>query len=217
MQENARVRGLYTLCKWIDNTSPKSVNRLVTMTLGKYGFVSSDYSGPSPRHDEFWLVRIDREIKANTLQGCFVLTPVKHIERCEIEFLVPGLGQYTEFYEEGIRYIIPTDRDKYYLLPLMHRKGIKDVRSVIVVNYMLAKFNNTNRYFHFPSESGYLEEQEATQLQHKPTQIATTSTSYTGHQPATHARSSDYADSQAHATSSHPSLSAYAQKTPYDG
>lgn len=167
MEENARVRGLYSLCKWIDNTSPKSSNRLVTMTLGKYGFVSSDYNGPSPRHDEFWLVRIDREIKANTLQGCFVLTPVKHIERNEIEFLVPGIGQYTEFYEDGIRYIIPADKDKYYLLPLAHRKGIKDVRSVIVVNFMLARFNNANRYFHFPNESGYIEEQSDNQLQHR--------------------------------------------------
>lgn len=159
MEENSRVRGLYTIVKIIDNNSRSSANRLVTMTLGKYGFINTDYDGPSPRHDEFWLVRIDREIKANTLQGCFVLTPVRRVDRADIDFLVPGCGQYTEFYESGIRYVLPKDKSKYYLLPLEHRKRIKDVRSVIVVNFALAKYSQSDRYFHFPSEPGYDEEQ----------------------------------------------------------
>ena len=160
MDENARIRGLYTVIKLIDNTVVASPNRLVTMTLGKYGFINSDYSGPSPRHDEFWLVRIDREIKANSLKGCFVLTPVRQVDRQDISPLVPGVGQYSEFTEAGIRYILPVDKEKYYLLPLEHRKNIKSVRSVIVVNFALAQFTQSERYFHFPNEPGYQEEQE---------------------------------------------------------
>lgn len=159
MLENARIRGLYSVVKFLDNKSQSSSNRLVTMTLGKYGFVNTDYEGPSPKHDEFWLVRIDREICANTLKGCLVLTPVKHVERKDIHTLVPGCEMYTEFYEDGIRYVLPRDKEKYYILPLDHRKRIRDVRSVIVVNFSLAKFTNSDRYFHYPTESGYVEEQ----------------------------------------------------------
>lgn len=159
MEDNTRIKGLYSVVKLIDNTSPVSSNRLVTMTLGKYGFISSDYSGPSPKHDEFWLVRIDREIKANSLKGCFVLTPVRQVDRQDLFSLMPGCGQYTEFYESGIRYILPTDKKKYYILPLEYRKNIRDVRSVIVVNFALARFNNSDRYFLFPGEPGYNEEQ----------------------------------------------------------
>lgn len=201
MVENSRVRGLYTLAKWTDNTSPTSSNRLVTRTLGKYGFVSSDYDGPSPRHDEFWLVRIDREIQANSLKGCFVLTPVKPVERKDIGLLVSGLGQYTEFYEDGIRYVIPADKDKYYIMPLAHRKGIKDVRSVIVVNFMLARFNNSDRYFHFPSEAGYEEEQG----QYKNEQHGSSIPSLSSH---------EYKSSTL--TFEKPALSQH-QRTPYDG
>lgn len=161
MQENARIRGLFTIVKFIDNPVPSSPNRLVTKTIGKYGFVSSDYEGPAPKHDEFWLVRIDREIKANSLQGCFVLTPVKPIDRQDISILVSGVGHYSEYEEEGIRYILPVDKDKYYVLPLEHRKNIKTVRSVIVVNFSLAKFVTGDRYFYYPTEDGYHEERES--------------------------------------------------------
>lgn len=160
MQENARIRGLYTIVKFIDNPVPSSPNRLVTKTIGKYGFVSTDYEGPAPKHDEFWLVRIDREIKANSLQGCFVLTPVKLVDRQDISVLVSGVGHYSEYEEEGIRYILPVDKDKYYILPLDHRKNIKTVRSVIVVNFSLAKFVPGDRYFYYPNEDGYHEERE---------------------------------------------------------
>lgn len=161
MEENVRIRGLFTVIKFIDNPAQSSPNRLVTLTLGKFGFVNTDYTGPSPKHDEFWLVRIDREIKANSVKGCFVLTPIKHIDRQDISSLIPGCGQYNEHSESGIRYIIPVNKERYYILPLESRKNIKSVRSVIVVNFSLAKFQNTDRYFFFPGESGYKEERDS--------------------------------------------------------
>ena len=36
----------------------------------------------------------------------------------------------------------------------------RSVRSVIVVNFALAQFTQSERYFHFPNEPGYQEEQE---------------------------------------------------------
>lgn len=162
MEENTRVRNLYTLVKWINNVDPESQNRLISMTLGKYGFVNSDYHGPTPRHDEFWLSRIDREINANSIKGCFVLTPVRIVDRDVIDKLVPlpGLSTYTEFEEDGIRYILPADREQFYVMPLFYRRAIKSVRSVIVVNFMFAGFGNSDRYFYFPQEAGYSEEQQ---------------------------------------------------------
>ena len=169
MQENARIRGLYTVVKMIDNPVQSSPNRLVTKTMGKYGFINTDYDGPAPRHDEFWLVKIDREIKANSLQGCFVITPVKHIDRQDVSYLVKGVGQYNEYEESGIRYVLPVDdRDKYYVLPLEHRKHMKSVRSVIVVNFSLAGFSNSDRYFYYPGESGYKEERASLNLPTSP-------------------------------------------------
>ena len=47
MEENTRVRDLYTVVKWTNNVDPDSQNRLISMTLGKYGFVNSDYRGPT--------------------------------------------------------------------------------------------------------------------------------------------------------------------------
>lgn len=160
MEENTRVRGLYSVVKFIDNVDSKSPNRLITMTLGKYGFVNSDYRGPTPNHDEFWLARIDREIKANSVKGCFVLTPVKPINRRDITTLIPGVNPFKDWEEDGIRYILPSDREKFFVAPLEYRKAIKSVRSVIVVNFMFAGFGNSERYFYFPQEVGYSEEQQ---------------------------------------------------------
>lgn len=146
MEENIRIRGVFSVVKFIDNVDKNSSNRVITKTLGKYGFVNSDYFGPCPNHDEFWLVKIDREIRANSVQGCFILTPVKSLHRQQIETLVPGTGSYTEFNEDGIRYILPLDKERYYILPLTHRKHVKSVSAIIVVNFSLAQFQD-KRYF----------------------------------------------------------------------
>ena len=164
MDENTRIRGLYTVVKFIDNVDPNSPNRLITLTLGKYGFVNSDYRGPSPNHDEFWLARIDREIQANSVKGCFVLTPVKRVDRSEIVKLMPGIGDFEFFEEDGIRYILPHDKSKFCVVPLAYRKSIRSVRSVITVNFMLAGYRQQERYFHFPKEVGYASEQQAIRL-----------------------------------------------------
>lgn len=138
--------------KFIDNVDKNSSNVVITKTLGKYGFVNADYYGPCPNHDEFWLVKIDREIRANNVQGCFILTPVKHIPRQQIETLVPGTGSYKEFNENGIRYVLPVDKDRYYILPLEHRKHVKSVRAIIVVNFSLAQFQDRPYFYQSPTE-----------------------------------------------------------------
>jgi len=136
MDENHRIRGIFTVCKFIVNASydVRNQNRIITKTLGKFGVVDTDYQGPSPNHDEFWLCKIVKEIKAGTPKGCIVLTPIMRLERNQIKSLIPNTGRSTEFVEDGICYVTPTNPNGYYLIPLEYRKSNKEFRVTLCVN-----------------------------------------------------------------------------------
>ena len=136
MDENHRIRGIYTVCKFIMNATydTRNQNRIITKTLGKFGVVDTDYQGPCPNHDEFWLVKIVKEIKAGTPMGCIVLTPIMKLERNQIRSIVPNTGMSTVFVEDGICYVTPNNQKGYFLIPLEYRKSNKDYRVTICVN-----------------------------------------------------------------------------------
>lgn len=124
MDDNSRIRGVYTVCKFIVNTDQeKSRNRIITKTLGKFGVINMDYKGPCPKHDELWLVKIDKEIKCNEAIGCLVLTPIYSIPVEKVFPLIPGTQCSTEYIENGVCYVIPNNREKYYMVPIGYRKA----------------------------------------------------------------------------------------------
>lgn len=136
MDENVRIRGIYTVVKFIVNTNfdDRNQNRIITKTLGKFGVVDTDYQGPCPNHDEFWLCKIVKEIKSGTPKGCFVLTPIMKLARSDIRPLIPKTGFSTEYEEGGICYVTPTNPNNYYFIPLDYRKSNKNHRVTICVN-----------------------------------------------------------------------------------
>ena len=136
MDENVRIRGIYTCVKFIMNTNydTKNQNRIITKTLGKFGVVDTDYNGPTPDHDQFWLTKIVKEIKAGTPKGCIVLTPIMKLDRLWIKPLIPKTGLSTEYEENGISYVTPTNQSQYYIIPLDYRKSVKTCRVMICVN-----------------------------------------------------------------------------------
>lgn len=136
MEENVRIRGVYTVVKFILNTNydTRNQNRIITKTLGKFGVVDTDYQGPCPNHDEFWLCKIVKEIKAGTPKGCIVLTPIMKLDRNCIKSLIPNTGLSTEYVENGICYVTPSNPNNYYLIPLDYRKSNKAHRVTICVN-----------------------------------------------------------------------------------
>ena len=134
MEENHRIRGIFTVVKFIvnNNYDEKNQNRILTKTLGKYGVVDTDYKGPCPNHDEFWLVKTVKEIKVNSPKGCIVLTPISKIDRSQVKSIIPGTGFSTEFEEMGICYVTPNNKQHYYMIPLEFRKLNKDHRYICV-------------------------------------------------------------------------------------
>lgn len=136
MEENLRIRGIFTVVKFIVNSNfdEKNQNRILTKTLGKFGVVDTDYNGPCPNHDEFWLVKIVKEIKVNSPKGCIVLTPIMKLDKRQVKTIVPGMGFSTEYEELGICYVTPTNKQNYYMIPLEYRKLNKVHRVTICVN-----------------------------------------------------------------------------------
>lgn len=138
MEENNRIRGIHTVVKFIVNdTEDTSKNRIITKTLGKFGVINMDYRGPCPQHDELWYVKIDKEIKFNTPSGCIVLTPIMKLPREQVLVMIPRTGLSTEHEENGVCYVVPTNPNKFYMIPLDYRKSIRSVRFTICVHRAL--------------------------------------------------------------------------------
>lgn len=135
MDDNSKIRGIFTVCKFIVNTDPeKSRNRIITKTLGKFGVVNMDYRGPSPKHDEIWLVKIDKEIKCGAPAGCLVLTPIMPVPVEQVLPLIPSPAFSTEYIENGVCYVVPKNQDKYYMIPISCRKARPGARFTICVH-----------------------------------------------------------------------------------
>lgn len=75
---------MITLVKFIRNkleTAPPN-NRVITKTLGKTGVLSWEHiesQNQIPNPDEFWYVRIVKEVGASTSKGVFLLAPIEKV------------------------------------------------------------------------------------------------------------------------------------------
>lgn len=79
---------LITLVKFIHNWQENQLNRLLTRTLGRVGFIAAEYfqaheKDPQlyamPTHDEYWFVEVLEEIGRNLARGCYLLRPLRRV------------------------------------------------------------------------------------------------------------------------------------------
>ncbi len=75
---------MITLVKFIRNPREDSSpnNMFITRTLGKTGVLSWDHiddASSTPRAEEFWYVRIVKEVGAGTARGVFLLEPIGRV------------------------------------------------------------------------------------------------------------------------------------------
>lgn len=151
MEENTRIRGIYTVVKMIVNdTEDNTKNRIITKTLGKFGVINMDYRGPCPQHDELWYVKIDKEIKFNTPSGCIVLTPIMRLNREDVHVMIPRTGLSTEHEENGVCYVVPTNPNKFFMIPLEYRKSMRNVRFTVCVHRPLGDMSVDPLGLHTP-------------------------------------------------------------------
>jgi len=136
LEENKRIQETLTLVKFHANTErPFSKNRLITKTLGKHGVVSSDYKGQAPNEEEFWLCGFQKEVtKSTPCSGLFILKPLHYVDRSWISYI--PFGYYNIEQENGILYVIPKDKDMYWMMSMADRRRYfsPEVHAIIVVN-----------------------------------------------------------------------------------
>lgn len=133
------INGIYTLAKFHKNADSDSPNRIVTRTLGKFGFIDRNYEGIMPKYEEFWIVKIIYNIKPDDTQGCLILEPIRKVDyKQEVGKLVWGMYSIKEV-GKAITLIIPNEefKNKLWQLPLEERKRYKK-KAVIVVQNELA-------------------------------------------------------------------------------
>jgi len=135
-----------TVVKFYDNHEPTNSNKLMTKTLLKAGFIDNDWldqaNAPGskmdvPRDGEFWLVDVVHETCPAQPKGCFLLHPIRRIESNSLNRLLPGM--YRERNYEGCMVLEPKmisgeQGEINWLLPLRHKKVIKDIYAIIVVH-----------------------------------------------------------------------------------
>lgn len=120
------AEGILTLAKFHNNPDQDSQNKVITRTLGKYGVISSKYKGVMPTTEEFWIVRIIKNIKPNLTQGCFVLEPVKKVDyHKDIGKLLKGM--YDSVDGSVLSIVTPKEEFKHNIwqLSLEDRKEFK--------------------------------------------------------------------------------------------
>jgi len=124
------VKNKEVIIKFFPNINQKNSSKLMTKTLGKIGFIDRSYTGVLPKADEFWRARIVEEVHPGEKRGCFLLEPIWPIEEPQLSRILPGL--YTEELKDGILYIYPTEKGKHWIIPLAHKKFIRDVYAILV-------------------------------------------------------------------------------------
>lgn len=141
--ENINISGIYTLAKFHKNADSESPNRIVSRTLGKFGFIDRNYEGIMPKYEEFWIVKILYNIKPNDTQGCLILEPIRKVDyKKEVGKLVWGMYTTKEA-GNAVTLIMPKEEYKNMLwqLPLEERKRYRK-KAVIVVQEESSIYNN---------------------------------------------------------------------------
>lgn len=105
--DNTKIKGIRTLVKFrINHDATRSRNRIITTTLGKFGFLNANYRGECPNDEEFWIAEIDSVvIKNHPVSGIFILTPLYKVAPDEYDYITHGLYTYED--HEGIRLVYP--------------------------------------------------------------------------------------------------------------
>ena len=126
--ENPAI-GKTVIVKFFSNINKQNSSKLITKTLGKVGFISRSYSGVLPHNEEFWKCNIIDEISPGVNKGCWVLEPMEKIPENEVQRLIPGF--YDEKLIGGALFIYPNESGNW-ILPLMQKKSISDIYSILV-------------------------------------------------------------------------------------
>ena len=137
------INGIYTLAKFHRNADLESPNKVVTRTLGKFGFIDRNYKGTLPKFEEFWIVKIKYNIKPEDTQGCLILEPIRKVDyKNEVGKLVWGMYSI-ENVGKAVALIYPNEEfnNRLWQLPLEERKKFKK-KSVIVVQNTDAIYNS---------------------------------------------------------------------------
>lgn len=137
MTDNRRIRNVCSLVKFRANLdNPTSKNRILTKTLGKVGFIDSQYRGILPSDEEFWFSSIDSMVtKGSPSSGIFVLTPIKRIERDDICYLTHGMYDIED--DAGVRYVMPKIKEAWWVMSLQDRRLLfgDRIHAVVIVNH----------------------------------------------------------------------------------
>lgn len=137
MSDNRKIRNVSSLVKFRANLdNPHSKNRILTKTLGKVGFIDSQYRGILPSDEEFWFASIDSMVtKGSPSSGIFVLTPIKKIDRNDICYLTHGMYSYED--DAGVRYVFPKMKNAWWVMSLQDRRLLFNdkIHAVVIVNH----------------------------------------------------------------------------------
>jgi hypothetical protein len=128
--EPSEAVGCIVIVKFFINNNKTSRNEILTRTLGKIGVINSLYQGEAIQDKDVWRVRILRETHVGINKGCFVLEPMERLEAESITRLLPGL--YVDNVVGGILFIRPKRPGYNWILPLSHKRSIRDVYAIIV-------------------------------------------------------------------------------------
>jgi hypothetical protein len=118
------------IVKFYENMSESSPNRIISRTLGKTGVLDKFNQDPNltPRPNEFWRVRIVRELQPGIVRGLFILRPIARVSAEDVVKIIPGM--YTEHYEDGIVELVLNSNLRgqgiSWIVPLDHRKMLQE-------------------------------------------------------------------------------------------
>lgn len=120
------------ILKFFENDKPApGKNPIVSKTLGKVAIIARAYgdrvarsngSLAMPQSQEFWRVRILKELERGSRKGCFLVEPIVKVEYEDILHLVPGM--YTHIVEHGRMLVTPNPeyQGRACILPLDHKQ-----------------------------------------------------------------------------------------------
>jgi hypothetical protein len=133
------VVGMLTVAKFHNNADTDSFNKVISRTLGKFGLIDKDYAGEYPKPEEFWVVKIKKNIKPDKTEGCFILEPLKKLDFTnDVGKLAWGMYSIEEI-GKAVTIIRPNQeyQNKYWQLPLEERKHFKNKAVIVIQNEKL--------------------------------------------------------------------------------
>lgn len=123
-----------TVVKFYTNHDERNANKLMTKTLLKAGFIDNDWldqgHNAEPQDGDFWLVDVVTETCPGKPKGCFILHPIRKLDPGSLNRLLPGM--YIEKNIDGCLVIEPKTGGLHWLLPLNHKRAMRDVHAILV-------------------------------------------------------------------------------------